>query len=308
MKHGKSAMEWSKLHVEPVHTDPEQVNYAEEVILVVDDERSVRDSLADMLNHLGFNAFCAESGAQALEELQKKEVTFVITDMNMPEMDGLELIHRVRDTYPETSIIAMTGYSKDYKYIDVINAGATDFINKPFGIEELEAKVKRAIVERNIRRELNRLSITDSLTGLYNQRHFYNRLREETQRAARQNHPLSIILMDLDNFKAYNDTYGHLMGDELLQKVGRIIRTCIRENVDTGYRYGGDEFAVILIDADLDVAKHIAQRIQNAIVAECDLQASYGCATFKPGMQPEDILSLADQLLYKNKGKQLKNC
>ena len=308
MKHGKSLMESSKLHVDPIQTNPEQVNYADEVILVVDDEKSVRDSLADMLNHLGFTALSAESGAQALNELEHKDVTFVITDINMPEMDGLELIQKVRNRYPDTSIIAMTAYSKDYKYIDVINAGATDFINKPFGMEELEAKVKRAIVERNIRRELNRLSITDSLTGLYNQRHFYTRLREETQRAARQNHPLSVILLDLDNFKTYNDTYGHLMGDELLQKVGRIIRTCIRENVDTGYRYGGDEFAVILIDADLDVARHIAQRIQNAIEAECEVNASFGCASFEKGMQPEDILSQADRFLYQKKGRELRNC
>jgi len=218
----------------------------------------------------------------------------------------MELIQRVKTQYPEISVIAMTAYSKDYKYIDVINAGATDFINKPFGIEELEAKVKRAIVERNIRRELNRLSITDSLTGLYNQRHFYARLREEAQRAARQKHPLSIILLDLDNFKWYNDTYGHLKGDKLLQDVGRIIRRCIRENVDTGYRYGGDEFAVILIDADIEVARHIARRIQEAIKSECEIEASYGCATFKTGMQPEDILSQADKILYRRKGIRLK--
>ncbi len=168
----------------------------------------------------------------------------------MPGMDGLELIRSVQSAFPEVSIIAMTGYSRGYRYIDVINSGAKDFINKPFGIEELEAKIRRAIRERNALKELSRLSITDSLTGLYNQRHFYARLKEEIVRAQRQKHPLALVLLDMDNFKTYNDTHGHLAGDELLQNVGRIINNCIRENVDSGYRYGGDEFAIILIDAD----------------------------------------------------------
>ena len=299
-------MKSNKLHVEPIQTDPEDIDYSDELILVVDDEKSVSQSLADMLKHLGFRAFSAEGGPMAIEQLKQNQVTFVITDMNMPQMDGMELIRRLRKEHPNVSVIAMTGYSKNYKYIDVINAGATDFINKPFGIEELEAKLKRAIVERNIRRELNRLSITDSLTGLYNQSHFYCRLREETQRAARQDHPLSIILLDLDNFKWYNDTYGHLSGDKLLQCVGRVIRKCIRKNVDTGYRYGGDEFAVILIDADIEVARQIAQRIQHAINEECGIDASFGCATFEPGMQAEEIVSKADKILYQRKGLNLR--
>ena len=138
-----------------------------------------------------------------MEELSKKSYTFLLTDMNMPEMDGMELIGQVKADYPHICSIAMTGYTKEYKYMDVVNAGATDFINKPFGIEELEAKIKRAIVERNVREELGRLSITDSLTGLFNQRHFYARLRNEIKRTERQTrkHQLGLIILDLDNFK-----------------------------------------------------------------------------------------------------------
>ena len=101
----------------------------------------------------------------------------------------------------------MTGYYKEYSYVDVVNSGASDFINKPFGIEELEAKIRRVIIERNLKQELRRLSITDSLTGLYNQRHFYTRLRDEVIRAERQKHPLVLIFIDLDNFKKYIDTH-----------------------------------------------------------------------------------------------------
>ncbi|MBW1732049.1 MAG: diguanylate cyclase [Deltaproteobacteria bacterium] len=292
--------------MESNYINPEDINYGDEVLLVVDDEEHVRVTLTEMLNHLGFQAFSAGTGNEALDFMETQDVTFLITDMKMPGMDGLELIEKVHVKYPEVCVIAMTGYAKGYRYIDVINAGATDFINKPFGIEELEAKVKRAIIERNIKKELNRLSITDSLTGLYNQRHFYSRLREEVKRAARQKHPLSVILIDLDNFKWYNDTYGHLAGDELLQKVGTIIRGLIREDVDTGYRYGGDEFAVILIDADIKAARHIAGRIQKAIETDCGVKASFGCASFSEGMSAEELLSQADKVLYSKKGIQLK--
>jgi diguanylate cyclase (GGDEF)-like protein len=197
----------------------------------------------------------------------------------------------------------MTGYSKEYKYIDVINAGATDFINKPFGIEELEAKVRRAIIERNIKEELNKLSITDSLTGLYNQRHFYARLKNEITRAQRGKHQLALILFDLDGFKQYNDNYGHLAGDELLQKVGDIISVKIRKRVDSGYRYGGDEFAIILIDADADIGHNIAWRIEKSIEEECKLGASMGYADFSGGMTPDALVAEADQWLYKAKGQ-----
>ncbi len=289
--------------------DIEKVDYGQELVLIVDDEVAVRETVTEMLNHLGFNARSASTGKEAISLLETEpSYTFLITDMRMPEMDGMELIHEVHKRYPDICVIAMTGFSKGYRYIDVINAGATDFINKPFSIEELEAKVKRAIIERNIKRELNRLSITDGLTGLYNQRYFRSRLREEVKRARRQKHPLALILLDLDKFKWFNDTYGHLAGDELLQKVGTIIAKSIREDVDSGYRYGGDEFAIILIDADRDVAKEIAMRICNAIEKECSLGVSYGIANSSGDLEPEDLIHFADKELYKKKGIQLKKC
>jgi two-component system cell cycle response regulator len=289
--------------MQPYLTTPiEDVAYDEESILVVDDEADIRETLVQMLLHLGFQAQAANNGSEAMELLDQNEYTFMLTDMRMPGMDGLELIRSVQHAFPEVSVIAMTGYSRGYRYIDVINSGAKDFINKPFGIEELEAKVRRAIRERNALRELNRLSITDSLTGLYNQRHFYARLREEIVRAQRQKHPLALVLLDMDDFKMYNDSRGHLAGDELLQHVGRIINTCIRENVDSGYRYGGDEFAIILIDADSEVTRSIVKRIRAALSSQCQITASIGHASFYEGLKPEAFVALADASLYEAKG------
>jgi diguanylate cyclase (GGDEF)-like protein len=279
------------------------IDYRKEVCLIVDDEKAIRETLVESLHFLKFKADPSSDAQKALEKLDKKNYTFLITDMKMPGMDGLELIKKARTRYPEICIIAMTGLAKGYRYVDVINAGATDFINKPFSTDELEAKVKRAIIERNTRFELNRLSITDSLTGLYNQRHFYLRLREEITRARRQKQDLSLILLDLDNFKWFNDTHGHLAGDELLQKTGTIIRASIRVDVDSGYRYGGDEFAVILIDADQKVSNEIGKRIATVLKTVCGIGASIGFAQYSGDMEAEELMNVADKDLYSAKGK-----
>jgi two-component system cell cycle response regulator len=279
------------------------ISYEKEYVLVVDDEDIVREPISAMLRHLGFKVDTAKSGDEALEKFKSASFTFLLTDIRMPGIDGLELIRIVKREYPEVCAIAMTGYSKEYKYVETINAGATDFVNKPFGTEEIEAKFKRGIIERNIRQELNRLSITDALTGLYNQRHFYDRLNEETARAERQNHELALILLDLNDFKQYNDKLGHQAGDQLLQKVGNVINSKMRQNVDSGYRYGGDEFAVMLIDADEDVAEMMSDRIKRGILEECHISASSGFAVFEEGLNAESLVGEADRRLYEDKAR-----
>jgi len=281
----------------------EDISYEDEYVLVVDDEDIVREPISAMLKHLGFKVDTAVNGNEALEKFEKNPYTFLLTDIRMPGIDGLELIRTIKKKYPETCSIAMTGYTREYKYVETINAGATDFVNKPFGMEEIEAKVKRGVIERNIRQELSRLSITDALTGLFNQRHFYDRLKEEIARAERQNHSLALILLDLDDFKLYNDRFGHLAGDDLLQKVGAVINSKMRQNVDSGYRYGGDEFAVMLIEAGKSVAKMMSNRIKAGIKEECGVATSSGFAIFKNGLSPEALVGEADRRLYEDKAR-----
>ncbi|RPI78500.1 MAG: diguanylate cyclase [Desulfobacteraceae bacterium] len=280
-----------------------EIDYSKESILIVDDDEYLRNALEELLISLKFQASSAGSGPEALTILKEDEFTFLLTDMRMPEMDGLELIKKVRAEYHEISIIAMTAYSEGYRYIDVINSGASDFINKPFELGELEAKIKRIITERNLRKELSRLSITDSLTGLFNQRHFYKRLSDEFLRSSRQKVKFALILLDLDNFKSYNDTHGHLAGDEILKSVGLIINQSIRVGVDSGYRYGGDEFAIILIDANLNIAHGIGKRIQESLSKNQNIRISIGYAEFNDHITMEEIISEADEQLYKSKGE-----
>jgi two-component system, cell cycle response regulator len=277
-----------------------KVNYSDELVLIVDDDPYLRETLMKLFEVIGMKSESAVDGLDALNMLKDMEYTIVLTDMKMPGIDGMELINKIC-AESDVNIIAMTGYSEGYNYVDVINAGASDFIKKPFGIEELEAKIRRLITERNLRKELNRLSITDSWTDLYNQRHFYSRLQEEVVRAQRQKHPLSLILLDLNSFKTYNDQYGHLAGDEVLRKAGEIIRSCIRDKVDSGYRYGGDEFAIILIDADDSIAREIGLRIENAFVIDGEITVSIGYSRFSEGMTVKDLVAEADEDLYRVK-------
>jgi two-component system cell cycle response regulator len=275
-----------------------ETDYKNEAILIVDDDPTVNRVLEDLLSALSFSTASATNGPEALDKIKESEFTFILVDMKMPDMDGFQLIDRVRETAPELSIIAMTGYTDEYRYVDIINAGATDFIKKPIQLQELEAKIRRIIHERNLRKELSRLSITDSLTGLYNQRHFYKRLKEEVIRARRQKTALSLILLDLDNFK---DTHGHLAGDQALRNAGRLIHKSIRQGVDSGYRYGGDEFAIILIDADLTTAQDIGKRIQESFGSDGKLTASMGFVKYSDTMTIKDFVAHADRELYRAK-------
>lgn len=278
-----------------------ETDYKNETILIVDDDPTVNRVLEDLLSALSFSTASATNGPEALEKIKDSEFTFILVDMKMPDMDGFELIDRVQETTPELSIIAMTGYTDEYRYVDIINAGASDFIKKPIQLQELEAKIRRIIHERNLRKELSRLSITDSLTGLYNQRHFYKRLKEEVIRARRQKTSLSLILLDLDNFKTFNDTHGHLAGDQALRSAGRLIHKSIRQGVDSGYRYGGDEFAIILIDADLTIAQDIGKRIQESFDSDGKLTASMGFVKYSETMTIKDFVAHADRELYRAK-------
>ncbi len=277
------------------------IDKAKELILVVDDDQRVCEVLKELLGALQFPTASAPSGAEALKMLKDRPYTFLLADMKMPEMNGMELIRRSRENLPTVGVIAMTGYAEEFKYVDIINAGANDFVKKPIDIAELEAKIVRCISERDLKKELSRLSVTDSLTGLFNQRHFYMRLREEIVRSTRQKHPLALILIDLDNFKEYNDRHGHIAGDQALRHVGKSILRSIREGVDSGYRYGGDEFAIILIDSDILIAEEIGKRVRFAIKDSGELRASLGYAVYSEDMNLTDFVNLADSNLYRSK-------
>ena len=280
-------------------------------MLSVDDDNDLRDLLHELITGMGLISATAVDGMDALEKMKEDQFDIVITDINMPRLNGIGLIKRVAAEYSDTDVIAITGFQTEYNYTDIIALGASDFISKPINMNEFEAKIKRILRERNMRFELKQLSTRDSLTGLYNRRYLDDNLRNEAIRASRQHYDLYLLLIDIDNFKTYNDQYGHQQGDRLLQELAQIISGNIRNNVDSGYRYGGDEFAVTVLHANPRQALMVADRFcreynkKNLIPTSL----SIGIAKLKNSSNDlvqdlDNMVREADQALYlaKNNG------
>jgi diguanylate cyclase (GGDEF)-like protein len=280
-------------------------------VLSVDDDRDLRDLLHELISDMGLTSATAVDGMDALAKMEEEQFDIVVTDINMPRLNGIGLIKRIAADYIDTDVIAITGFQTEYNYTDIIALGASDFISKPININEFEAKIKRIVRERNMRSELRRLSTCDALTGLYNRRYLDENLRNEAIRASRQHYDLYLLLIDIDNFKIYNDKYGHQQGDRLLKELAEIISRNIRNNVDSGYRYGGDEFAVTVLHANPQQAIMVAERFckeyneKNLIPTSL----SIGIAKMKNSSKNleqdlDNMIREADQALYlaKNNG------
>jgi diguanylate cyclase (GGDEF)-like protein len=272
-------------------------------ILLVDDDPSILDTFSKMIRAMGFTCRTAKDGVEALDGLKQEECDIVLADIRMPRMDGMTLLQEIKSGRREIDVIMMTAFDAEYNSVAVIEAGATDFIAKPFHQDELHAKIKRILRERQLKAELLYLSIHDSLTGLYNRRYLYQKLQEEVERAKRQKRHLALIIVDVDHFKEYNDTHGHLDGDQALAVIAQILTASIRQNVDTAYRYGGDEFAILLIETDLGQARRIAERIRRSFEAKkvngCTL--SLGVAQMVAEDETQDLIRKADEAMYRAK-------
>lgn len=278
-------------------------------ILAVDDDPQILELLVAAITSMGFQCQTARDGVEALEQLESGNFALVLTDLTMPRMDGMTLLREAKNRYPRLDIIVITGYAEKFSYTDVIKAGACDFIAKPFNIDELEAKLHRALREQAMVCQLEQLSMRDALTGLFNRRGFEIKLEEEAIRANRQNYRLYLAIVDLDNFKEYNDEFGHPAGDRALQALGRLLLSSTRDNVDWCCRLGGDEFALILPYTDDDQAMTVAQRIleQYRLASFGTTSLSIGLALFhhQPqhtwGEEIEHLLLRADQAMYRSK-------
>ena len=242
-------------------------------ILIVDDDEIVRNTMNEYIKNAGYVSDAVSCAEEALKLLEKDTFHVVITDIKLPVMGGLELTKTIKKE-KNSDVIVMTGYSDDYSYEEAINIGASDFIVKPIRFEELLLRLSRVLKERELSKErirmmkkLQKLAITDGLTKLYNSRSFYSQLELEVDRFNRYQHPLALLLLDLDYFKKYNDNYGHLEGDKVLVRFSQIIKSCLRAN-DSAYRYGGEEFTVILPETAGEEARTVAQRIRAALEAE----------------------------------------
>lgn len=285
-------------------------------LLIVDDDMAIREAMKEFFTFSHFNTSTAANAYETLDFLKNNPSTdLVITDIMMPGMNGLELTDRIKSLY-DTDVIVITGYTEDYSYEEAIKKGASDIVFKPVRFEELLLRVKRVLRERKLTLERNemmeklkKLAVTDGLTKLYNSRKFYDQLDKEVDRFNRYKHPLSMIMLDIDHFKDFNDSYGHLEGDKVLMKVGEIITSSLR-TMDTAYRYGGEEFTVLLPETKAAEAEVVGERIKEKLFEETfvhhlekdvKVTASLGITEYCPPESPHSFVNRADKALYSSK-------
>jgi diguanylate cyclase (GGDEF)-like protein len=285
-------------------------------VLVIEDHPDQRDLLAIVLQREGYRVVTAANGVEALEKLESENVQIALSDIMMPKMDGFELINRIRNspTLKSIYLILITARIQEGDRVRGLDLGADDYITKPFSFSELLARVRVGARVVQYQQHLEYQTHIDPLTGLFNRRAFEKKMNEEFERAKRYHHPLSLLILDIDNFKVINDTYGHHGGDAVLIRISELLREKTRQS-DFPSRYGGEEFVLVLPETDQDSALQVAIKIHDEI-RSCTFGSSaqtFGL-TVSIGLSStsnrnyvdwRQMLQDADQALYvaKNSGK-----
>jgi diguanylate cyclase (GGDEF)-like protein len=235
-------------------------------VMVIEDHPDQRDLLAIVLQREGYKVITAANGIEALEKLTAEKVQIALSDIMMPKMDGFELIKRIRGNPALKNIylILITARIQEGDRVRGLDLGADDYITKPFSFSELLARIRVGSRVVQYQQHLEYQTQVDSLTGLFNRRAFENKVGEEFERSKRYHSPLSLLILDIDNFKLINDTYGHHGGDAALVKISETFREKTRQS-DFPARYGGEEFVLVLPETDQENAVQAATKIHGAI-------------------------------------------
>lgn len=291
-----------------------------EKVLLVDDSRQARVAAKAALAGL-FSVFIeAEDGLAAIKSFVEEKPGFIITDIEMPSINGYRFISTIRNMEDgrDVPIILLSG-TKDplKKKLTGFNLGASDFLMKPFESEELVARVKSLLRVRSLMEELKeknalleKLAVTDELTGLNNRRHFFESTHSQMALGLRHNFKIACLLMDIDHFKKINDTHGHMAGDEVLRKMGALLKASKRDGEELA-RFGGEEFVMCLFNTDSESAVLAAERFRR-LIKEHDFSSvaqglkvtlSIGVAVWPQGSVTsiDELVKAADKALYKSK-------
>lgn len=291
---------------------------AQRRILTVDDDPQSLKVLQKALEWEGYQVEVAASGEQALKKITNWNPHLVLLDVNMPGLDGIETMQFLRNSKEYVSTIFVSGKSDKEDVIRGLDAGADDYICKPFDPQELLSRIRCHLRIKDIRDELSRansrlseLVDRDDLTGLFNMRSLYQKLDHELDRAHRYERQVAVIMMDMDYFKSVNDNHDHLFGSFVLAEIGKIIKDNIRK-VDFAARYGGDEFLIVLTEINPDGAKTFAERLRKSIGDHDFRQGSFhkklttslGLAVTGrggSGLDARNLVREADRALYRAK-------
>lgn len=297
-------------------------------VLVVDDDIFVREMIGEILEDSGFKVTQAEHGREALEIFTASthdHIDLIVSDINMPEMNGLELVDSIRATDKDTPIIILTVNSEIDTAVKAIRKGADDYILKGSAIgdtlplsvakvlEFYDLKIQNRELILDLSRknsELERLAFLDGLTGISNRRYYDATLDSEWQSALKKHQYISMIMTDIDKFKELNDTLGHQYGDLCIQGVAKTLSSVLRSADAVLARYGGDEFIAVLPNTDPDTAGRIAEkmrsRVEQLVVIDPEsgsskpITMSFGVYGLIPEVSsdPEELFEGADKALY----------
>jgi diguanylate cyclase (GGDEF)-like protein len=243
-------------------------------VLIVDDDELVLARLQELVAAAGYGVRTAANGIEALHSLQQSPASIVVTDLNMPGMNGLDLCRRIREhTWPGyIYVVLLTVRDEDRDILAGLDAGADDYVSKRTPAAQFTARLRIAqrilALEYSLKIALEKkrkLAMTDALTGTYNRRYFVRRLGREVKRSQRLGGDVSLLLLDIDHFKQINDTHGHGVGDVVLTKLTRQITKCLQRATDWCARLGGEEFAIVLEGTQMADANICAERIRRAI-------------------------------------------
>ena len=284
-------------------------------ILVVDDSAENIDILVSLFKD-DYMVAAARDGAKSLKMAEKNPPDLILLDIIMPGMDGYEVCRKLKENEVtrDIPVIFITALSEAIDEARAFGIGAVDFISKPFQPIVVKARVNTHLNLKKKSDMLEALAAIDGLTDIYNRRKFDETMDIEWRRAARSQSPLSLIMVDIDHFKLFNDNYGHARGDECLKKVADALKNALRRPGDFVGRYGGEEFAVILADSDAAGALHVAETLRRTI-ADLNVPHEYsdiapyvtislGVATVlfpAPGATFEKFIDAADGMLFKSK-------
>ena len=284
-------------------------------ILIVDDENLQIKALAHLLED-EYTIYIAKSGEAALDIAEKYSPDLILLDILMPGMDGYETLSRLKSNSRTNGIpvVFTTGLRDEEDEAKGLEYDVADYITKPFNPKIVPLRVRNLIKIINQMRAIERLSRIDQLSNIPNRRYFVERLETDWGSSIRKFQPLSILILDIDFFKKYNDTYGHQQGDNAIRETARIITRSLNRPGDFAARYGGEEFVVLLADTDQAGAMQIAERIRaNIEVAEIPkhestsettkITVSIGVNTIVPRVSDsmDMFISRADNALYISK-------
>lgn len=278
-------------------------------VLVVDDEPIMLEIISGLFSDY-LEVICVNESVRALNLINKHHPDLIMLDINMPGLNRIEICNRLKND-PETRdipVIFITALDSEEQENECWQSLASDFVRKPFNHLTLAHRIHNHLLIKHQQDQLTKLSLEDPLTEIYNRRYLVRQLSKEMENSHRRNWPLSIFMLDIDHFKKYNDTYGHIEGDQCLQFVAGQTNTHLRRPGDWAARYGGEEFVGVLPDTSLELAQGIAQQLCDNITNQripnegspfAILSVSIGVAQLLPEHKTvEDLIEAADERLY----------